>query len=217
MEEYQEAQRLREQWSRAINTWGQVLIPLGALILAFFIAQAAYDGFSRRDFGILVIGWAVFTLCMVYWRLMVSHLDRQIVELYPIFLRIESKHNWDINTRYYFNNLAERSRAHLRHELGLESWPQKYDDFVEDVRPKELGHYGFLQSVWREFGRKSVTDRGHKVQDIIVFLLIDLFLGLVLALNYGAMAWLVLLLFVLLFIWGRHRGWELGLWRLITG
>lgn len=209
MDEYQEVQRLRELWSKAIMTWGQVLIPLGAAIIAFFVSQAAPEGFSTSDFCILMIGWFVFAICMVYWRWVVHHLDEQIAELYPIFLRIEKANNWDTNTRYYFNNLAGRSRRHLRHELGLESWPREYDDFVEAVRPKRLDHYGFLLSICREFGIHSVMDRGHKIQDIAIFAIIVLFLILVLAINFGVFALLALLLFILLVCWGRHRGWWL--------
>jgi hypothetical protein len=216
MDEYREVQKLRELWSKAIMIWGQVFIPLGAAIVAFFALLAALSGFSRGDFGILIIGWAIFTISMVYWRWMANHLDEQIVELYPIFLRIEQASKWDIITRYYFNNLADRSRSHLRHELGLESWPKKYDDFVEDVKPKGLDYYGFLLSLWREYGRKSVTDRGHKIQDIVVFSIIVLFLILVLSINFGTMALLALLLFILLFYWGWHRGWECSLWRFIA-
>jgi len=215
MNEYQEVQRLRELWSKAIMTWGQVFIPLGAAIIAFFSSQAAPNGFSTGDFNILIIGWSVFAICMVYWRWVVHHIDEQIVELYPAFLRIERENNWDTNTRYYFNNLADRSRKHLRHDLGLESWPKNYDDFVEEVKPKRLDHYGFLLSVWREYGRHSVMDRGHKIQDIIVFATIVLFLILVLAINYGAFALLALLLFILLACWGWHRGWKIKLWQVI--
>ena len=209
MDEYQEVQRLRELWSKAIMTWGQVFIPLGAVIIAFFVSQTAPGGFSTSDFGVLMIGWSIFTVCMVYWRWVVHNIDEQIVKMYPILLRIEKANNWDLFTRYYFNNLANRSCRHLRHELGLESWPKEYDDFVEAVRPKRLDHYGFLLSVWREFSTNSVTDRGHRIQDIFVFAIIVLFLILVLAINFGALALLALLLFILLVSWGRHRGWWL--------
>jgi len=209
MDEYEGTQRLQELWTRSIMTWGQVLIPLGVVIIAFFVTQA---GVSERgghywDFKLLIIGWGLFAICMVFWRWVVHNLDERIVGLYPILLRIEKTNKWDTYTRYYFNNLANRSRRHIRHILGLERLPTDYDDFVDEARHQGLDQYGLLLSVWREYGWNSAGDRGHKIQDIAVFSLLVLFLILVLWLEWGAGALSALILFALLVLWGRHRGW----------
>ena len=207
MDEYQQVQNLREMWSRFIMTWGQVLIPLGAAIVAFFVSQTAPGGFDSEDCGILLIGWALFAICMVYWRWVVHHLDEQIVRLYPVMLRLDRTNNWDTQTRHYYHSLAKRSKRHLRHALGVESLPGEYDDFVDEARHKGLDRYGILLDVWREFDQNSVGDRGHKIQDILVFTVIVLFLILVLWIQWAAWSLLALFLFVLLGFWVKHRGW----------
>ncbi len=206
MDEYEQVQRLRELWSRSITTWGQVLLPLGAAIIAFFVLLSKV-GTGHTNFQLLFIGWLLFTICMVYWRLVVYHIDRQIIELYPAMLRLDSTNKWDTQTRYYFNNLANRSRNYLRHQLGLEHLPDNYDDFVDGAKHQHRDHYGLLLSVWRSHGWRSVTSRGHMIQDIAVFTAVVLFLVTILWVGIGAWALWALLLFIPLALWGRHRGW----------
>jgi len=206
MGEYKQVQRLRELWSRSIMTWGQVFIPLGAVIIGFFASQAQVGTISP-NFELLLIGWGLFTICMIYWRWVVHHLDEQIIGLYPVMLRLDSTNNWDTQTRYFFNNLANRSREYLRTELGLEHRPEDYDTFVEETRRQRCDHYSLLLSVWREYGRNSVADKGHKIQDIAVLIVIVLFLVYVLWIEMGGLALSSLLLFGFLFPWGQHSGW----------
>ncbi len=202
MDEYEQVQRMREMWSRSTMIWGQVLIPLGAAIIAFFVSIASAGGFDGSDFSFLIVGWAVFSICMFYWRWIVYHIDKQIVGLYPIMLRMEKERKWDIHMRYYFANLANVSRKYLRHALGLEQVPRDYDDFVVEVKRGGKDEYGLLSAIWRQYGTYSV-DRGHRKQNSGVVILIVLFLVLVLWTVWGAAALSMLALIVL---------WELVRW-----
>lgn len=217
MEEYEQTIKLRELWTRSIMIWGQVLIPLGAAIIAFFVYLTARDGFSSNDFSTLLIGWFLFAICMFYWRWIVHHLDEQTIELYPVIIKLESEKKWETNTRYFYNHLSEKSKKRLTHELGMESLPNIYDDFVDEVSKKskvkkvsEKGadQYVLLRDCWRRYGIKAVSDRGHKPQDIAVDIIITLLLLLVLLLIIGAWAWMPsLILFLSLFYWRIKRYW----------
>ncbi len=202
MDEYEQVQRMREMLSRSIMIWGQVLIPLGAAIIAFFVSIASAGGFDNSDFSFLIIGWAVFSLCMFYWRWIVYNINKQIVGLYPIMLRIEKEKKWDIHLRYYFANLSNISRKDLRHTLGLEEVPRDFDDFVAEVKHGGKDVYGLLSAIWSQYGTYSV-DIGHRKQNSGVVILIVLFLVLVLWTIWGAAALSMFALIVL---------WELVMW-----
>ncbi len=52
-----------------------------------------------------------------------------------------------------------------------------------------------------------MADKGHKIQDIAVLIVIVLFLVYVLWIEMGGLALSSLLLFGFLFPWGQHSGW----------
>lgn len=220
MDEYEHAMSLRQLWTGSINTWGQVFISLGAAIFAFFVYLTAKDGLNGNDFGVLLLGWFIFAICMFYWRWIVNHIDRQIVELYHIFIKLEREKGWDINTRYFYNNLSDKSKKRLIHDLGLESLPIIFDDFADEViklnkvrkvSDKGIDQYSVLLDCWRRYGANAVHDRGHKIQDIVVSIIIALLFGLVLSLVIGALAWLFsVILLLLLWYWEiKIFGWRL--------
>jgi hypothetical protein len=182
--------------------WGQVLIPLGAAIVAFFVSIASAGGFDGSDFSFLIVGWAVFSICMFYWRWIVYNINKQIVGLYPIMLRIEKEKKWDIHLRYYFANLSNISREYLRHTLGLEQKPKDFDEFVAEVKHGGKDVYGLFSAIWSKYGAYSVNT-GHRIQNSGVVILIVLSLVLVLWTVWGAAALSMLALIVL---------WELVMW-----
>jgi len=208
MDEYEQVQRLREMWSRPIMIWGQVLLPVGVAVAGFFVRESLVRT-GGWDFGLLLAGWFLLLICMGYWRWVVHHLDEKVVGLYPTMLRLERKDRRDTQTRYYFSNLAKRSRKHIRHQLGLERMPNGYEDFVEGAKQQNVDHYGLLLDVWHDYGRNSVTDRGHRSQDIAVSVVMVGTLAGILSLVIGAWAVAALLLFLVILPWGRHRGWWL--------
>ena len=178
MDEYEQLHRLRELWSRAIMIWGQIFIPLGAAIIAFFVTQI--PDFANRGWTtpFLFIGWALFSVCMMYWRWIVHQIDRQIVGLYPRMLELEKERKMETQTAYYYRNLNKKSIRHLASKLGIPFDELKNQDFREFKR--KVGQKGdphdFLLDVWDKFRHNSVTSRGHNFQDWIVGVLIVIFL-----------------------------------------
>ena len=164
IKEYEQLQKLREIWSRAIMTWGQVIIPLGASIIAFFL----YLAINLDAPPLLFIGWLLFTFCMAYWRWIVHHIDKQIVHLYPRFISLERQLGWEIQTGYCYNNLTNSAQGFLRHELGLSSNPLDFEDFAQIAQHENHTQYGLLLAVIARFGRSAFM-RGHVAQDRFVF------------------------------------------------
>jgi len=179
MDEYEQLQRLRELWSRAIMTWGQIFIPLGAAIIAFFVSKL--PDFANRGWvtPFLFIGWALFTLCMAYWRWIVHQIDRQIVGMYPRMLELEKERKMETQTAYYYRNLSKKSLKHLANKLKFPFDELKNTDFREfkrKVAQKGDNPYDVLLDVWDKFLYDSVTSRGHSFQDWVVGILMVVFL-----------------------------------------
>lgn len=207
MDEYEQIQRLRELWSRAIMTWGQVFLPLGAAIVAFFVTQSRTDA-SGWDFQLLFIGWLLFSACMGYWRWVVHHIDEQIVGMYPSMLRLDKDRKWEMQTRYYYGHLHKRSLRLLSQELKLGDEARRYEDFKSIAQSHGKDHYELLLKVWGTYDRYSVTSRGHAPQDAIVLGVVVSLLVPVLWIEFQAWSLAALLLYlVVIFPWGRHRGW----------
>ena len=171
MDEYKEIQGLRALWWRSIMTWGQIFIPLGAAIISFFITQLL--NFVDRGWGspFLLLGWALFTFCMVYWRWVAHNIDSQIVQMYPRMLELEKSLGMETQASYYYSNLHKRAKQQIAKRIGVqygELKQMKYRDFVQKISAKQINSYDLLLTVWDEFGPKSVTSRGHKLQDCAV-------------------------------------------------
>lgn len=207
MDEYEQIQRLRELWSKSIMTWAQVVLPLSAAIVAFFVTQARSK--TGWDFPLLIIGWALFSLVMVYWRCVVHHIDEQIVALYPDMLRLDKTQGWETQTRYYYNNLSKRAKEHLWGKLlGQTGVAPTYDTFKEKANEKKEEHYKLLHEVWSKYGFHSVGSRGHAPQDIAVLLVTTFFLVVVLWVKcQDASAFWGLLLLLGFIPLGRCLGW----------
>ena len=176
MDEFEQLQRLRELWSRSIETWGQIVIPLGAAIVAYFLTLAADHCW---DPCLLFVGWVVLAFCLAFWRLNVRHIDRQIVGLYPAMLRLEQERRWETQTRYYFNNLRWESLLFLGQQLGLteQDTRARLEGNYEYFRIEARGHHhSLLRWVWDTRGYESVGDRGHRWQNGLVIGLLLFFL-----------------------------------------
>lgn len=178
MDEYEQLHRLRELWSRAIMTWGQIFIPLGAAIIAFFVTRL--PDFVNRGWAtpFLFVGWALFSLCMIYWRWIVHQIDGQIVGMYPRMLELEKERKMETQTAYYYRNLNKKSIRYLANMLGIPFNELKNQDFREFKRKvaQKGDPHDFLLDVWDKFLRNSVTRRGYSFQDWVVGILIVVFL-----------------------------------------
>ena len=173
-------------------TWEQLILPLGAGIVAFFVTQSRSH--AGWDFPLLLVGWALFSLVMAIWRLVTHLIDEQIVALYPDMLRLEQKDGTrETQTRYYFNNLSGRAKDCLGKQLSDPCRVSKYENLKEKARNKGKNHYDLLLEVWTKYGRYSVTGRGHLILDSAVLALIAGFLVAVLWIEFSALALLGLL------------------------
>ena len=204
MDEYEKVLRIWELRSRHIMTWGQILLPLSAAIVAFFVTQA-HNIFGIWDFSLLLIGWFVFLSVILYWRWVVHYIDRAIVNLYPTMLRLEKERGWQTQTVYYFNNLNWLSISFLAGRLR--NVFTTYEDFQRLVKRRKLDSYNLLLEVWGEFQERSVTDRGHRRQDELAWAAVIVFLVAVLFIWVWWWALTALILYSLIIPWGRHYGY----------
>ena len=188
MDEYRHIQQLRELWSQGIMTWLRVMVPIGAGIFGLFAYIGQLGQIRTWPWAPLFpfFGWCIFAIFMITWRFVVHHIDRQIVGMYPRMIELEQHLRMATNTRYYFNNLSERGRAALANGLGIDVQElRRRDNRRLNYRRYErmaLGQgqdpYVLLLGVWDALGYDSVGDRGHRIQNTAVILVILLSLAL---------------------------------------
>ena len=182
VDEYEEIQKLRQLWSRAIMTWNQIMIPLCAAIITLFVTQLLKFKEIGWGFQFLLFGWILFTALIIYWRLLVHHIDHNIVGMYPRMLELEKEKGMETQADYYFRNLNKKSKRELADKIEVEFKEiktYKFRDFKNKV--KENDNKGktpidLLLEIWDELGWKSVTSRGHGIQNCTLGILIALFL-----------------------------------------
>lgn len=171
MGEYKIIQELRQLWSHSIMTWLQVMVPLATAVFVLLTNL----GNSGNTFSFYpLLGWGIFAISVVTWRLVVHHIDRQIVGMYPRMLELEQQTRMETFATYYYNNLRPDVRRWLlsQQRLGFtdfDGWD--YRRYRREVLQKCPDQYQPLLEVWDKFGNESVTDRGHGVQDIAVGLI----------------------------------------------
>ncbi|MEA1893981.1 MAG: hypothetical protein U9N36_02015 [Euryarchaeota archaeon] len=113
VDEYEEIQKLRQLWSRAIMTWNQIMIPLCAAIITFFVTQLLKFKEIGWGFQFLLFGWILFTALIIYWRFLVHHIDHNIVGMYPRILELEKEKGMETQADYYFRDLNKKSKKKL--------------------------------------------------------------------------------------------------------
>ncbi len=180
LEEYRYLQNLRESWARSITIWNQIFIPLGAGILAFFLSQIKNFGNSYYIF--LFLGWGFFSLCLLYWRWVVHHIDKQIVNLYPRIIELEKELKIEIYTAYFYKNLSKRSIKYLSEKLKIPQSELRKKDFryFKKISQPTFNHYDLIIEVWDTYFFKSVSSRGHLFQDILtIFVIFSVFISFI--------------------------------------
>ncbi|WP_456400579.1 hypothetical protein [Persephonella sp.] len=180
LEEYRYLQNLRESWARSITIWNQIFIPLGAGILAFFLSQIKNFGNSYYIF--LFLGWGIFSLCLLYWRWVVHHIDKQIVNLYPRIIELEKELKIEIYTAYFYKNLSKRSIKYLSEKLKIPQSELRKKDFryFKKISQPTFNHYDLIIEVWDTYFFKSVSSRGHLFQDILtIFVIFSVFISFI--------------------------------------
>ena len=208
VDEYEEIQKLRQLWSRAIMTWNQIMIPLCAAIITLFVTQLPKFKEVGWGFQFLLFGWILFTALIIYWRLLVHHIDHNIVGMYPRMLELEKEKGRETQADYYFRNLNKTSKKELADKIEVEFKEiktYKFRDFKNKVKENnnketfmtqrdtrehennkvfsyQKTPIDLLLEIWDELGWKSVTSRGHGIQNwtlgvLIALFLIGIFLG----------------------------------------
>lgn len=214
--EYEQIQRLRELWSKAIMTWGHIFVPLGAAIIGFLVSQLPKFECSGRGCSFLLIGWCLFTGVMVYWRWVVRDIDNAIVSLYPRMLELEEKLGMELQASYYYQNLNEKAKKRLATYIGkdydyLKDWDYRaFKDYIKKHEKNNSSPHSFLLKIWDEFVLKddyfseklwinklwishitrpvnySVTSRGHGPQNFVILVIIIAFFILIICGHCGS-------------------------------
>lgn len=103
--------------------------------------------------------------------MVVHKIDKSIVALYPRMLEIEQQKNMHLQSSYYFSNLNKNALRELSLKVDKpkdELEKMDYIEFRETVREKGESPQQILLDVWKELKFKSVTGRGHSIQNIII-------------------------------------------------
>jgi len=182
MDEYEHIQGLRKTWSELIMDWLRIMIPVGAAFDGLF----SYFGKTNNlhhSWVFPIVGWLLFVIPLITWRVVVHYIDRQIVDLYPRMLELEQQMPpqkelpmqppWHTHATYYFNNLTQQARHFLlEHALGLprdEALIINYQQYRDICNSRGRDPHGLLLNIWdNSLGRHSVISRGHKIQDVAV-------------------------------------------------
>lgn len=209
MDEPEQIHRLREMRTKSIEHWGQVFLSLAAGIASLFVLQANTS--KGWDFGTLIIGWALLACCLLLWRYIVLHIDREIVHLYPEMIRIDRENNWQTQTSYFYRNLSKLAKRHIasKMKLTIDEIPVSYHEFTALTTRKKRNQYDLLLDAWNEFGPASVSSRGHAQQDFAVFATIAILFCLILFSKYQSpYVWMALFGFLVFFLlWANYAGW----------
>ncbi|MBA7564157.1 hypothetical protein ES708_05819 [subsurface metagenome] len=170
LDEYKHIQELRELWSQNIMTWTRLIIPVGGVLFGFFSYIGQLDTLRNIPYIWLlpVIGGTIFITAIVTWRVVVHHIDKQIVRMYPRMLELEEKLNWATHTRYYYYNLHKRAKEYLADKLKIGFGELKklhYEGFEQEAQKIQETPHSLLLKVWDKYRHDSVTSRGHSIQD----------------------------------------------------
>ncbi len=186
-DEYKQIQELRKLWSQAIMDWMRIIVPLGTALFGFFSYIGYLDELRGRPFVwvLPIVGWIIFVAVMVTWRVAVYHMDKQIVRMYPRMLELEQRLKWVTHVSYYYYNLHKRARRFLAQNLNMKDIdPNKVSYRKYEAIKKDKDPYSLLLEVWDKYQHKSVTSRGHGVQNGVVIAIIVAAAGLA-----GFLAW----------------------------
>jgi hypothetical protein len=174
LDEHRQIQELRKLWSGFIMDWMRVGIPVGGAIFGFFSYLASLE--QVKEFGyswlLPLLGWLIFIIPTIMWRIMAHHIDRQIVEMYPRMLELERQLGWKIHATYFYDNLRVKKPKKfledtIKKELKVQDFELKhlsYRQYEEKSGGRENA-YEFLLKVWDKYGHRSETSRGHIPQD----------------------------------------------------
>lgn len=174
MDEYEHIQDLRQTWSGFIMGWLGIMVPVAAAFDGLFSYIGKVSNFSY-SWVFPLLGWLIFVIPLITWRVVVHHIDQQIVGLYPRMLELEQQpqRQWHTQGIYYFNNLTNQARHFLlEHILALPGDQARiinYQQYRDICSSNGQDPRGLLLNIWDCFlGHQSVTSRGHLIQHVAV-------------------------------------------------
>lgn len=135
--EYDLLHRARMNWTDAMMRWRQIVLPLVAAVVSFFIVLST---------EYWAVGWFIGGLILLYWRYCENEIDTQIVRFYPRILELEKGLGMTFYSRYIFNN----RNTQLRDVASL-------SDVSSDA---SFNYDGLLEAATRH-GKAFVGKRGH--------------------------------------------------------
>jgi len=162
-DEYEELQKLRALWSKAIINRDYIFIPLVLGIISVSLSQLPNFPPEWR-FAFLTFEGILLTFAVVYWRYLSSVTDKGIVGLYGRMLEIEKRDKMDTQTQYYYRHLKSECRKEINKKIGLDLENSNFIKFREMAEAKqEEYHYDLLLDVWNELEFDSVDKRGNEI------------------------------------------------------
>lgn len=165
MTEYEELQKLRALWSKAIVTRDYIFIPLIMGIIAVSLSQLPNFPAEWRIYFLAFEGM-LLTFSVLYWRFLSIKTDEGIVGLYGRMLELEKEQQMDIQTKYFYSYLKSDYREKINKKVGLESENKNFSKFKKaaELKAKDL-HYTLLIEIWDKYENESVTSRGHEIHN----------------------------------------------------
>jgi len=164
-DEYEELQKLRALWSKAIVTRDYIFIPLVMGIVAVSLSQLPNFPPEWR-FPFLIFEGLLLTFSALYWRWLSISTDNAIVGLYGRMLELEKEKRMDIHTKYYYSNLKSEHRKDINKKIGIDVDNKNFANFRNAAESKSEGyHYDVLIEKWNELEKKSVEHRGHEIHN----------------------------------------------------
>ena len=128
-------------WSDHLMRWRQVVFPLCAVILSFFIALKPM---------LWAVGWFISLLILLYWRRIERHIDEQIVSSYPRIIQLERNLGMTFYSHYIYTNRNARLPD-----------SQDMPEFLNDGTFNYQGVLDLIESA-HELRRPFVNPRGHE-------------------------------------------------------
>ena len=165
-DEYEELQKLRALWSKAIITRDYIFIPLVMGIVAVSLSQLPNFPVEWR-IPFLVFEGILLTASALYWRSLSRSTDKEIVRLYGRMIELEKQNEMDIQTKYFYANLKSEHRKDINKKIGLDDKNSNFSKFKEAAEAKQKNyHYDLLLEKWNQHEYESVGTRGHIIHEV---------------------------------------------------
>ena len=176
--EYELIHKARMHWSDHMMRWRQIVLPLCAAIISFFILVQPH---------LWWIGWFLGLFILLYWRAIERLIDIQIRGFYLRILELEKELSMTFYSHYTFSNLNPRyPNANTIREY-LDDGSFNYDELINLARQSAEMEQVYEREQEQEYsatrlgrrllelvglfpvrGQSFVTPRGHDIHTLLV-------------------------------------------------